>query len=263
MHNHTVVLLTIGILASGTLAYAQDWARTPASSWSPEQVTAFLDDSPWAGRASVRKEERLARWYPTHKAIVTWESASLVREVRGRLGQQALQRIDAPGEPTYRVSVRLWGTAKALEETVPQRTLDWTVLRRSGKPLLTATHVEMHLLKKDGTVAAPLPRRERLDQWGRIAWDACNNLIRSTPPSLGIGVGPIDLGGFPAPADGDWGVRHDLPCRTEAVFIFDFPASDPIAADEVVEFTSNLGRQTVSKTFQMHEMVVNGALNLR
>lgn len=58
-------------------------------------------------------------------------------------------------------------------------------------------------------------------------------------------------------------IRDDLPCKTARVVVYHFPATDPIAASDRVEFTARVGPQIVTRTFEMSQMVVNGNLDIR
>src|SRR5687768_4492178 len=96
--------LLVGLLSRGVLASSQVWVKLPPESWSASQVEAFLNDSPWAGKASVQRlVHRFV--YPKHKAVVTWESASLVRQARARAAH-VVAGADAGDVPIYSVSVR-------------------------------------------------------------------------------------------------------------------------------------------------------------
>jgi hypothetical protein len=256
-----VVALALGLLSARPLASSQVWGRTAVSSWSASQIDTFLNDSPWAGKALVQRPPGL-REYPKHKAIVTWESASLVRQARDRSGQTLKS---AQKDDTYMVSVRVWGTAKALENILVSRTALW----RDGKPDLAPTRVENYLVNKKGAIVQPLPMRERMNNFGQVILDACGHFKGQESSSSPLGNFDVEIpasAGLDSPADragGVWVVRDDLPCDTALVLVFHFPATDAIAPGERVEFTTMVGPQRITRTFQMSKMVVNGILDLR
>ena len=262
-----VVALVIGLLTGRVLASSQVWVKLPPASWSASQIEAFLDDSPWAGRANVQRAARFA--YPKHKAVVTWESAPLVRQARVRSGRGLVNAASAQ-VPSYTVSVRLWGTARALELMGSPRILlqRMAMLRRSGKADLTPIDVEAFLVDERGAVITPIPVRDRMDVDGGVTHDACGNFRGRMPGPLPPGVFEGSAGSYSFRGEADrigngYLVRDDLPCKTALVFAYRFPASDAIAVGEQVEFAATLGPQTVTRTFEVSKMVVNGNLDLR
>jgi len=259
--------LVIGLVSGRVLASSQDWVKSPATSWSASQIEAFLKDSPWAGKAKVQHAARIA--YPKHQAVVTWESAPLVRLARVRSGS-SLVSAASRGALAYTVSVRLWGTARALElmDSPPSRQSRTAMLRRSGKADLVPVDVEQFLVDPHGSVVAPTPMRARMDADGAVSHDACGNFRGRMPGPLPPGNFEGSSGSYSFRSDADrignsYLVRDDLPCRTALVVVYHFPATDTFAVGEQVEFAATLGPQTVTRTFEISKMVVNGNLDLR
>ena len=253
-----IVIVAVGLLSGRTLESSQVWSLAPVASWSDKQIQSLLSDSPWAGRAAVKPTGGGVNGYPKHKAIVTWESASLVRQARARAGLPS-GTVDSIGGPEYAVSVRLWGTERALGWMgSPEMLMQRAALRRNGRPDLAPIGVERFLVDERGQLFAPLASGDRTGFDGRTTHDACGNRDEETPESPDPHV---EHGGSLA-------ISY-VPCKKGAVFVFRFPATDPLAATENVEFVAtlghnvNVGLQTVTKAFQMSRMVVNGALDIR
>jgi hypothetical protein len=281
----SVVALAIGLLSGSIAASSQVWS-TPASSWSASQINAILNDSPWAGKALIQRTPQLN--YPKHKAVVTWESASVIQQARARSGH-FIADIDAGDVPTYTVSVRIWGTAMALEPAgiltgggtavlhpsgslPPPIGLQAFALERTGKPHLAPILMEQFQVDKRGAVVAPIPMRDRMDLDGTVTLDACGHVRGRAfaPDPLGYFEGAPTTSSRPSTAADHVGtapgtslIRDDLPCDRALVLVVHFPATDAIAASEKVAFTARIGPQRVTRTFEMSKMVVNGNLDLR
>ena len=115
--------------------------------------------------------------------------------------------------------------------------------------------VESFLVDERGQLFAPLARGDRKNFEGHLTHDACGNFQEDLPN--------------PDPVLGGWQLIPDVPCKKAAVFVFRFPATDAFADTENVEFVATLGHhvtvgyQTVTKTFQISRMVVNGVPDIR
>ena len=253
------VLFVVGY-AVGVSA-AQDWYSTPVISWSASQVEKFLSESPWAGRVPLRSRN-------SEKAVVTWESAPLVREARVHAGWRVLPLM-GPSDASYVVSVRLWGHENLLTlvehlnhptrgDAASARLRERTMLVRQGRPGLTAANLEAHVVDDKGEFKRILPESER---YGATAWP-----FFSDP--FGSGGEIIDrcgnrIAGYGNPFGNDRlqdpGAR---PCKRSALLLFGFPATESISKDESVEFVADFWGP-VRKAFRMRDMMVNGTLQLR
>ena len=240
---------------------AQDWYSTPVISWSSSQVKKFLSESPWAGRVPLRSRNN-------EKAVVTWESAPIVREARDRAGWRTLSSA-GPTDASYVVSIQISGSETALAlvegfahptrgDAYRSRARDRTLLLRRGKPALSAAGMDAHVIDDKGARHRILPESQR---YGAIAAP-----FYSDP--LGYAGEIVDRCGNRIAAYGnpfgndllqDHGPR---PCNRSAVLVFSFPAMESISPDESVDFVSEvLG--PIRKTFHLRDMTINGALQLR
>lgn len=240
--------------------------QAPPSSWSAGQVKALLEDSPWAGKATVRAIVSASAVTPVShatgfalpeikKAVVTWESASLVRQARARAGHRVTSGDPKDG-PTYSVSMRISASASVrlsgsrLDLNSMDMVVDEAALQRRGKPDLAPLRVEKHWVDSKGNVKTRPS-------------DAC----RPLPPAQHTATG---MGGFQTPAGfvtsgppSNQNPVEDRPCKDEQVFVFYFPASDAIGSGEMVAFFAVIGGASVTRTFETSQMVLNGTVDLR
>jgi hypothetical protein len=150
----------------------------------------------------------------------------------------------------------------------PQFYPHMAALKRSGKADVTPIRVEEFLVDERGRLVAPIPLRDRRDVDGAVTHDACGHFRGRSPgplatgnsdgvlASAGVRVSDADLIG------NTYLVRDDLPCKTARVLVYHFPATEPLAASDRVEFTARVGPQAVTRTFEMSQMVVNGNLDV-
>lgn len=289
MKRLVVALTLIGLAGVSTIASSQNWNSAQVSSWTPKEITKFLAASPWAGRPDVQRAPHLVA-SRGEKLMVTWESASHVRLARERAGYQRRFRALPPStEPTYTVSVRIWGTAVVLDYLNPSlstyspeygvsRVLgpfaalrpDRFALVRSGKPALLPIQSEGFFVNKNGAVTMPLSKDQRTSVDGDLTLDQCGNRINQSRRGDTVfnSPYPADPGIARAHAfDGRlyYDLDGPLACDTSAVVVLEFPATEPLSLDETVEFraTDWLGYRVVSKKFVVRDMAADGSLDLR
>lgn len=234
-----VVQLTLVSLfvMSGAAAAAGVWDSKPYTEWSDKEADKVMNDSPWAGKASLTHARPGANQgpVPDWTLIVSARSAAPYKQaqLRKQLGQggtatpaqaAALTVI----EPLYVVAIsgipRMFvAQAAAIAQTV--------TLKRSHKESLKARDARILLFDKDGNlVDAP------------------------TAPSPGAGA---PGGGF---GRGGAGFGQDKSGISATLFV-GFPKDDAITVDEGdVELSAVIGIYNVSRKFKPKEMTFNGTL---
>lgn len=155
--------MTAGIIVvalSSVCIGASGWESTPFTGWTNETLQELLEDSPWAGEASLSRRGTQGPPPPAgEKAVVTWTTAlpirqALVREAIG-LNGTVTKEAEAFLSTTpmwYVIAVQIsGGPASASYAVLAQEAQKETVLLRTdGRATLEALTVEARALDKSG-----------------------------------------------------------------------------------------------------------------
>src|SRR5687768_12899546 len=147
----TALAVTCAVLSA-----AEVWDTKPYVQWSDKELEKLLNDSPWAGKASITHARQGANLgsVPDWKLIVAVRSAlplrqALVRSDIGPGGTPSAQheKLLAGEEPIYLVSI---GGIPRSFMTQLQAVADAATIKPKGKAAIMATQANAMLFDKDG-----------------------------------------------------------------------------------------------------------------
>ena len=232
---------------------AEVWETKPFPEWSDKDIEKLMNDSPWAGKASLTHAagggERGP--VPEWKVIVAVRSALPIRQafVRRSLGPGVaptpeVEKILATSPTIYVIAL---GGFSRMQQMALGKAGQATVLKPKGKDPIPASAGSVMLLDKDGNpMPTPAPR-------GRQA-SAGDLQILTVAQRGGGGFGG---GGGGVGGGGGFGGAND---GSTAMLIVEFPKTTAItAADGEVEVATVVDRYNVKKTFKLKDMMFQGS----
>lgn len=231
------------------LSAAEAWETKPFAQWTDKELEKVLNDSPWAGRASVTHAREGAGLgsVPDWKLIIAVRSALPLKQalIRGMIGAGGTpsadhQTILATEDPFYLVSIG--GIPRSYVPQL-QAVADAAMLKPKGKPAIMATQAQAMMFDKNGKPVSNSASMTAQAQVVRVA-------------QRGGGGGGFGGGGFGGGAAADnSGITVTL--------VLGFPKATPIIAqDQEFEFATVLGAYNVKRTFKLKDMLFMGALAL-
>ena len=235
-----VLAVTCAVLSS-----AEVWDTKPFAQWTDKELEKLLNDSPWAGKASLTHARPGANLgsVPDWKLIIAVRSALPMRQalVRGDIGaggtpNAAHQELLAADEPLYLVSIG--GIPRTFAAQL-QAVADAATIKPKGKAAIQASQASAMMFDKDGK---PVQASALLTQ---------AQTARVAQRGGGRGGGGTGGGG----AVDNSGITVTL--------VLGFPKDTPITAqDQEFEVATVLGAYNVKRTFKLKDMLFMGALAL-
>jgi hypothetical protein len=236
------------VLTAAVVSAAAAWDK-PFTEWSDRDVEKVLNDSPWAGKASLTHEREGGSNAPVPdwKLIVSVRSALPVRQalVRQALGAKVAPPPEAQAyltNPPARYALAIGNIARSFQ-TQLTKSAQMATLKPKHREPMTATDASVLLIDKDG---------KQVQQPARGRQGAAGPAMQTIFVAQGGGgFGGGGFGGFGGPDKS--GVT--------AMLIVEFPKTPPLTADDdEVELSTVIGGYRIKKVFKLKDMSFQGGL---